>query len=321
MPENGNATSVGTVAEQAQTPMTPQKQTASQTQLAGQKTEEPKIPVPIFNINALNPAETEAAVENAGVAKTQLSGGKAFVSAMFAGAFIGFGALFFLIVTSDPAMTWGPKRFVGGLAFCMGLVLVLCCGAELFTGNSLMASDIAAHKISWSALAKNWVIVWFGNLAGALLLVTLIGFAGTMGLNDGAVGGTAVATAASKITPDWFTLFFRGILCNILVCLAVRIGFSARSVGDKVLGILLPIAGFVAMGFEHCVANMFFLPVGLLAKTLGFGADAAGADAVTVQGILYNLSAATLGNIVGGAVFVALAYWFVNAKKDAQKAA
>ncbi|PJM75953.1 formate transporter FocA [Bifidobacterium simiarum] len=301
--------------------MTPQKQTASQTQLAGQKTEEPKIPVPIFNINALNPAETEAAVENAGVAKTQLSGGKAFVSAMFAGAFIGFGALFFLIVTSDPAMTWGPKRFVGGLAFCMGLVLVLCCGAELFTGNSLMASDIAAHKISWSALAKNWVIVWFGNLAGALLLVTLIGFAGTMGLNDGAVGGTAVATAASKITPDWFTLFFRGILCNILVCLAVRIGFSARSVGDKVLGILLPIAGFVAMGFEHCVANMFFLPVGLLAKTLGFGADAAGADAVTVQGILYNLSAATLGNIVGGAVFVALAYWFVNAKKDAQKAA
>ena len=278
---------------------------------------QPSILTPIVNVNALTPAETEEAVEKAGVAKTQLTGGKAFVSAMFAGAFIGFGALFFLIVTSDPAMTWGPKRFVGGLAFCMGLVLVLCCGAELFTGNSLMASDLAAHKISWPAMLKNWVIVWFGNLAGALVLVTLIALAGTMGLNDGAVGNTAVATAASKITPDWFTLFFRGILCNILVCLAVRIGFSARSVGDKVLGILLPIAGFVAMGFEHCVANMFFLPIGLVSKMFGFGAQAAGADAVSVQGILYNLSAATLGNIVGGAIFVALAYWFVNAKKNA----
>lgn len=277
-------------------------------------------PLPVIGVNALTPAETEEAVEKAGVTKTKLTGGKAFVSAMFAGAFIGFGALFFLIVTSDPAMTWGPKRFVGGLAFCMGLVLVLCCGAELFTGNSLMASDLAAHRIGWAAMLKNWLIVWFGNLAGALLLVTLIGLAGTMGLNDGAVGDTAVATAASKITPEWFTLFFRGILCNILVCLAVRIGFSARSVGDKVLGILLPIAGFVAMGFEHCVANMFFLPVGLMSKMLGFGAEATGVDAVTVQGILYNLSAATLGNIVGGAVFVALAYWFVNAHKKAASA-
>ena len=268
-----------------------------------------------ININALTPAETEEAVEQAGVSKTLLPGRKAFVSAMFAGAFIGFGALFFLIVTSDPAMTWGPQRFVGGLAFCMGLVLVLCCGAELFTGNSLMVSDLAAHKISWLALAKNWVIVWFGNLAGALVLVTLIALAGTMGLNGGLVGSAAVATAAGKINLGWGVIFVRGILCNILVCLAVRIGFSARSVADKVLGILLPIAGFVAMGFEHCVANMFFLPIGLIAHWLGFGADVIGADAVNVTGILYNLSAATLGNIIGGAVFVAWAYWFVNARK------
>lgn len=268
------------------------------------------------NINALTPAETEEAVEKAGVSKTRMGKRKAFVSAMFAGAFIGFGALFFLIVTCDPAMTWGPKRFVGGLAFCMGLVLVLCCGAELFTGNSLMVSDLAAHKISWTALAKNWVIVWFGNLVGALVLVTLIALAGTMGLNDGAVGATAVATAAGKINLSWGVIFVRGILCNILVCLAVRVGFSARSVGDKVLGILLPIAGFVAMGFEHCVANMFFLPIGMVARLTGYGADVAGAAAVDVPGILYNLSAATLGNIIGGAVFVAWAYWFVNAHKD-----
>lgn len=267
---------------------------------------------PVININALTPAETEEAVEKAGETKTRLTGAKAFVSAMFAGLFIGFGALFFLIVTSDPNLTWGPQRFLGGLAFCMGLVMVLCCGAELFTGNSLMASDLAAHRISWPAMLRNWVIVWFGNLAGALVLVGLIAAAGTMALNGGLVGDTAVAVAAGKVTPGWGTLFVRGILCNILVCLAVRIGFSARSVGDKVLGILLPIAGFVAMGFEHCVANMFFLPIGLVAKTLGFGVEAAGAAALDVPSILFNLSAATAGNIVGGVVFVALGYWFVN---------
>ena len=277
-------------------------------------------PATIVNVNALTPVETEQSVESAGVAKTRLTGRRAFVSAMFAGAFIGFGALFFLIVTSDAAMTWGPKRFVGGLAFCMGLVLVLCCGAELFTGNSLMVSDIAARKISWREMLRNWVIVWFGNLAGALLLVALVALAGTMALNDSAVGDLAVATAASKVTPAWGTLFVRGILCNVLVCLAVRIGFAARSVADKVLGILLPIAGFVAMGFEHCVANMFFLPMGLAAKMMGFGAGAAGVDALDVPAILYNLSAATLGNILGGSLFVALAYWYLNAKKPSKPA-
>ncbi|MBM6699071.1 formate/nitrite transporter family protein [Bifidobacterium pullorum subsp. saeculare] len=270
----------------------------------------------IININALTPAETEEAVNQAGETKTRLTGAKAFVSAMFAGMFIGFGALFFLIITSDPALTWGPKRFLGGLAFCMGLVLVLCCGAELFTGNSLMASDLASKRISWPAMLRNWVIVWFGNFAGALLLVTLIALAGTMGLNDGAVGATAVATAVGKVTPGWGVLFVRGILCNILVCLAVRVGFSARSVADKVLGILLPIAGFVAMGFEHCVANMFFLPIGLVSSLMGYGTDAAGA--LTVPGILANLSAATLGNIVGGTVVVALGYWFINRRPAAQ---
>lgn len=269
-----------------------------------------------LNINALTPVETEEAVENAGVAKTRLTGLRAFVSAMFAGAFIGFGALFFLIVTADPAMTWGPKRFLGGLAFCMGLVLVLCCGAELFTGNSLMVSDLAARKVTLRQMLRNWIIVWFGNLAGALLLALLVALAGTMGLADGSVGNLAVSTAVAKVTPDWGTLFVRGILCNVLVCLAVRIGFAARSVADKVLGILLPIAGFVAMGFEHCVANMFFLPMGFMAKLIGFGASVADASALNMGSIIYNLSAATLGNILGGSLFVALGYWYLNARKN-----
>ncbi|MBW3081902.1 formate/nitrite transporter family protein [Bifidobacterium phasiani] len=280
---------------------------------------QPPAPIPAVHVNALNSAETEEAVESAGVSKTKQSKSVTFILAMFAGVFIGFGALFYLIVTCDPAMTWGPKRFVGGLAFCMGLVLVLCCGAELFTGNSLMASNLAARRISLPALVRNWVIVWFGNLAGALLLVALIAGAGTMGLNDGLVGDAAVATAVSKVTLAPGTLFVRGVLCNILVCLAVRIGFAARSVADKVLGVLLPISGFVAMGFEHCVANMFFIPVGLAAKAMGYGAGVDGVASLSVQGALYNIGVATLGNIVGGAVVVALAYWYVNNHKPSRR--
>lgn len=270
------------------------------------------VMVSALHVNALNAAETEEAVEVAGVTKAKQSVSVTFILALFAGVFIGFGALFFLIVTCDPAMTWGPQRFVGGLAFCMGLILVLCCGAELFTGNSLMASNLAARHISLSELVRNWVIVWIGNLLGALLLVVLIAAAGTLGLNDGLVGQAAVSTAVSKVALDPVTLFMRGILCNVLVCLAVRIGYSARSTADKVLGILLPISGFVAMGFEHCVANMFFLPIGLAAKAMGYGDSVNDVALLTVQGALYNIGVATIGNIVGGAMVVALAYWYVN---------
>ena len=159
----------------------------------------------------------------------------------------------------------------------------------------------------------------FGNLLGALILVALIAMAGTMGLNDGLVGETAVSTAISKVTLDPLTLFARGVLCNVLVCLAVRIGYSSRSTADKVLGILLPISGFVAMGFEHCVANMFFLPIGLVAKAMGYGAGLDGIADLTVQASLYNIGVATLGNIVGGAVVVALAYWYVNNHKPSKR--
>nr|WP_276312794.1 formate/nitrite transporter family protein [Bifidobacterium vespertilionis] len=210
-------------------------------------------------------------------------------------------------------MSFAAAKLLGGLAFCLGLVLVLCCGSELFTGNSLMVSGAMEHRIGWGAMLGNWAVVWIGNLLGALLAVALVSAAHILDLNAGAAGTTAIAVATAKISPSWLTLFFRGILCNIFVCLAVRIGFAARSVADKVLGILLPISAFVACGFEHCVANMFFLPMGLVAKLTGYALPS-GADAsvVSVTGILYNISAATLGNIVGGAIFVGLAYWFVQ---------
>lgn len=265
--------------------------------------------------DALAPAQIEAKAEEVAVGKTKTAPAKVFVLAMFAGAFIAFGALYFCVFLGDPTMPFAVQRAVGGLCFCLGLVLVLCCGAELFTGNSLMVTALASRKITLSAMLKNWAIVWVGNLAGALVAVLLVFLAHIADLNGGAVGGAMVSVAVSKVTPDWITLFFKGILCNIFVCLAVWIGFGARTVVDKVVGILIPISAFVACGFEHCVANMFFLPMGLVAKTAGY-ASAADASMLDIGSILYNISAATLGNIVGGALFVGLAYWFVFHKKN-----
>ena len=263
----------------------------------------------------LAPAAIEAKAEAAGVTKASMPMAKAFVLAMFAGAFIAFGALFFMVFIAGGELPWGVQRFVGGLAFCLGLVLVLVCGAELFTGNSLMVCALNSKKISFAQLLKSWVVVWVGNFVGALLIVALVYFAKIWSLDGNAVADTMVSVAAGKVTPDWLTIFFRGILCNVFVCLAVWIGFAGKTVVDKVIGILLPISAFVACGFEHCVANMFFLPMGAIMHAAGFGADVAGAGALNVAGIAMNLSAATLGNIVGGALLIACGYWFVYHKQ------
>lgn len=261
--------------------------------------------------DCLAPADIEAKVEAAAIGKASMPLGKMFVLAMLAGAFISFGALYFTVFLSDTTLSWGPQRVVGGLVFCLGLVLVLLCGAELFTGNSLMVCALASRKIDARGLLRNWVTVWLGNFAGAILVAAIVFFAGIYKLNGEAVATSMVSIAAGKVTPDWVTLFFRGILCNVFVCLAVWIGFAGKTVVDKVLGILLPISGFVACGFEHCVANMYFLPMGALMVANGYGADIAGAASLNATGIVYNLAIVTLGNIVGGAVLVALAYWFV----------
>ena len=217
---------------------------------------------------------------------------------------------------SDSTLGWGAQRVVGGLCFCLGLVLVLVCGAELFTGNSLMVCALKSKKITLVQMLKAWVVVWVGNFVGALFIVFLVYMAGIYKLNGEAVANSMVSVAAGKVTIDWVTIFFRGILCNIFVCLAVWIGTAGKTVVDKVVGILLPIAAFVACGFEHCVANMYFLPMGAVMHACGYGAKVAGADALNAAGIAFNLSAATLGNIVGGAVLIALGYWFIYAKKS-----
>ncbi len=272
-----------------------------------------KYPAP----DCLAPAAIEAKTEAAGVAKASLPVAKAFLLAMFAGAFIAFGGLFFTVFLSDATLGWGAQRVVGGLCFCLGLVLVLICGAELFTGNSLMVCALKSKKITLAQMLKAWAVVWVGNFVGALFVVFLVYMAAIYRLNGDAVANTMVSVAAGKVSIDAVTIFFRGILCNIFVCLAVWIGTAGKSVVDKVVGILLPIAAFVACGFEHCVANMYFLPMGILMHACGYGADVASADALNAAGLALNLSVATLGNIVGGAVIVALGYWFIYANKEA----
>lgn len=256
--------------------------------------------------DALTPAETLAKAEALGVSKAAMASGRCFLSAMLAGAFIAFGALYFCMVMADGDLPFAAQRILGGICFCLGLVLVLCCGAELFTGNILLVCAKASGKVPWSGVLRNWGLVWLGNLTGALVAVALVQLAQIGLMNGGEVGQAMVSVAAGKVVLDPVPLFFKAVLCNVFVCLAVWIGFAARTVTDKVIGILLPISAFVACGFEHCVANMFFLVNGLVANAAGFGAP----GAVEVAGIAYNLALSTAGNIVGG-VLVGLAYWCV----------
>lgn len=262
--------------------------------------------------DALTPAATEAKVEAVAQTKASMPFVKCFVSALLAGAFIGFGGMYFMVFLGDPTLPFGVQRVVGGLCFCLGLVLVLCCGAELFTGNILMLCGKASKRVTWAGVLRNWAIVWLGNLVGALLALTLVYLTDLQAMNGGAVGEAFVSVAAGKVNLDPTTLFFKAIMCNVLVCLAVWIGFAGKTIVDKVVGILLPISAFVACGFEHVVANMFFLPMGLLLNSTGFGA----LGAITAGGIFYNIALATVGNILGGAL-VALAYWYVYHKKAA----
>jgi formate/nitrite transporter len=247
-------------------------------------------------IDAYRPAEIAGLVEAAGVAKARLGLAQMFTLAVLAGAFIGFGAAFYTMVMTGADFGYGPARLVGGVAFCLGLILVIVGGAELFTGNALMVMAAVDRRITAGELARNWAIVWCGNLAGAAGLAIAFALAG---FGEGASGQTAVRIAEAKAALGALETFWRAVLCNALVCLAVWLTLAARDVTGKILAIIWPIAGFVTLGLEHCVANMFLLPQGLLAGAqIGFDAVAA------------NLAISTLGNIAGGAGGVALAYRF-----------
>lgn len=264
----------------------------------------------------LAPAYIEAKAEALGVSKTKMSFKQSFMLSIMAGAFISMGAMFFLLIVSDSALPFAAQRLIGGCLFSLGLLLVVVCGAELFTGNTMIVMSAASKKISWSAVLKNWVVVFLGNLVGSLIMVGLVFLSNYQGMNGGAVGTTIVSVAAGKMSPDWLTLFAKGIMCNFLVCLAVWIAYGSKTVADKMLGILLPIAAFVACGFEHCVANMFFLPFGILLASAGIAPAGIDPSTVSWAGALWNWSASVPGNIIGGALFVGMAYWIAYHKKE-----
>lgn len=256
-------------------------------------------------IDAYSPPEIAARIEAAGVAKAKLPVLQTLTLGALAGAFISFGALFFLLVTTDSGLGLGVERLMGGVAFSLGLILVIIAGAELFTGNNLIVIAWADRKIGSVALLRNWGLVYVANFVGAAATAVLVGLSGVLDIGEGAIGDKTVAIAEAKVALSFSEAFFRGILCNALVCLAVWLAMAAREVAGKILAIIFPIAAFVAIGFEHSVANMFFLPLGMIASP-----DAAAAG-ITIGALVENLIPVTIGNIVGGSVFVALIYYVI----------
>lgn len=253
-----------------------------------------------FPSDAYPPPEIARRVELIGVAKARTDTLTLLVLAMLAGAFISLGALFFTVVVTNAGVGFGLTRLLGGLSFCLGLVLVVVAGAELFTGNNLIAMAWASGKIGTREVVRNWVLAYVGNVVGCLGTALLVLWSGVAGLDGGAVGRTAVNIAHAKAALPLAEAFARGILCNALVCLAVWLAIGARSVTDKILAVVFPITAFVAVGFEHSIANWFFLPYGF---ALG------GQGAVPAAGFASNIVAVTAGNIVGGTLLVAAVYW------------
>lgn len=257
-------------------------------------------------LDVVSPARIASLVEEVGIRKARLAFVPTFALAVLAGAFIAFGAMFYTVTVTGSELGFGPTRLIGGAAFSLGLILVIIGGAELFTGNSLIVIAWANRDITTTALLRNWAIVYCGNLFGAVATAGLVHLSGSLTAGGGAVGETALAIAAAKLSLDPGQAFLRGILCNVLVCLAVWMCFAAHSVSGKVLAILFPITAFVSLGFEHSVANMYLLPVAMLH---GGQAD--------LGALVANLAVVSAGNVVGGGLLVALVYWVIYLRRTA----
>ncbi len=273
-----------------------------------------------FSVDALMPQAMAEKMETVGVAKANLGSLSMFALAVLAGAFISLGAIFATTVTTGGGtLPFGVSKLLGGLVFCLGLILVIGAGAELFTGNNLIIMAWAHGRISSRHLLRNWFIVYFGNFIGSLLTMLMMLLSGQYRFNNGAIGLNALNIAHHKVELDFVEALFLGVLCNALVCLAVWLCLGARSTTDKILAIIFPITAFVAAGFEHSVANMFFIPMGLAIKGTA-GAEfwqQIGRSAIDYANLTWsnffvaNLLPVTIGNIIGGTVMVGLVYWFI----------
>ena len=270
-----------------------------------------------IRIDALLPAEMARRAEYVGERKSEAPTLQTFALSLMAGAFIAFGAVFATTVATGASgiLTYGVTKLFMGLVFCLGLILVVVGGAELFTGNNLIVMAWASGKVTTKGLLRNWGIVYVGNFVGSLVTVGLV-FASKQYTSASGGGGTTVLSIANgKVVFGFWQALSLGILCNILVCLAVWLTFSARSTADKIAAIIFPITAFVAAGFEHSVANMYFVPIGLAIKDFdpAFAAST-GLDLSRLTWgafLLNNLLPVTIGNIIGGSVFVAAIYWMI----------
>lgn len=275
----------------------------------------------VVSVDAFMPPEMARKAEETGVRKAVMGWRNTFALSILAGAFIAMGAVYATTVTAGTAghVAYGVARLLAGLVFSLGLILVVVAGAELFTGNNLIVMALASGKVSTWQVVRNWILVYIGNLAGSLATAVLLALSKQFTFGGGAVGAQVLGIAHAKCQFDFVQAFALGIGCNALVCLAVWLCYSARSTTDKILAIIFPISAFVADGFEHCVANMYFIPAGLLVKSWApasfwsmIGKSAADYGSLTWYNFaVVNLIPVTLGNIVGGSVLVGLIYWFI----------
>ena len=261
----------------------------------------------VFEIDAYSPRQIAEQVQAVGVVKARLPPLAMLMLGISAGGFIALGALYSVIVFADPTLPFAVSRLLGGLAFSLGLVLVVIAGAELFTGNNLLVMAWADRKITTTELVRNWVVVYFANAIGAIGIALVVWLSRHGDLNQGAVAARYVEIAAIKTALPFWEAFFKGVLCNLLVCLAVWMAMAGRGVTDKILAVVFPISAFVAAGFEHSVANMYLIPLGIL---LAPGASAV-ATAPDWWGFVSNLVPVTLGNIAGGSILVAAVYHLI----------
>ena len=283
-----------------------------------------------FSFDALVPPQMAGKAENVGVSKAQLSSFRMFALSILAGAFIALGAIFSTTATTGGGeLPYGVVRILAGLTFSLGLILVVVAGAELFTGNNLIVMAWASHKVTTMQLVRNWVVVYLGNFLGSILTAYMMFLSRQFEMSKGAVGLNALNIANTKTGLDFVPALVLGIFCNALVCLAVWLCMSARSTTDRVLAIVPPIAAFVAAGFEHSIANMYFIPIGLFIKAgasdtfwTNIGKTAADFSNLTWGNFfLANLLPVTIGNIIGGAVMVGLVYWSIYLRTTATAAA
>ena len=276
---------------------------------------------PAATLDALPPPEMARKAEQIGVAKAGMDAATTFALAVLAGAFIALGASFATTTLAGSSdLPYGVARLLAGLTFSLGLILVVVAGAELFTGNNLIVMAWAGRRVSTLRLLRNWSIVYAGNLAGSIATAGLL-FAGKQyEFGKGAVGATALSIAATKTGYGFLQAVVLGMLCNALVCLAVWLCYSARTTADKILAIVPPITAFVAAGFEHSVANMFFIPFGLFVKSdAAFVGSQKTPDLSNVTWghfVTANLIPVTIGNVIGGGLMVGAVYWFVYLRND-----